>query len=145
MKALIQRVSQAAVAVDGHVIAQIEHGLLVLLGVEAADTAAATTKLAHKVCHYRVFADADGKMNLNVQQAGGSVLVVSQFTLAADTNSGLRPSFTPAAMPDKANPYYEAFVAYCRSLGVYTATGQFGADMQVSLTNDGPVTFLLQS
>jgi D-tyrosyl-tRNA(Tyr) deacylase len=145
MKALIQRVSRAAVSVNGDTIAQIDHGLLVLLGVEASDTAAAVEKLAHKVCHYRVFADADGKMNLNVQQAGGSLLVVSQFTLAADTNSGLRPSFTPAAAPDKANQYYDAFVAYCRARGVNTATGQFAADMQVSLVNNGPVTFLLQS
>jgi D-aminoacyl-tRNA deacylase len=145
MKALIQRVNEAAVRVEGNIIAQIDRGLLVLLGVEAGDDAATTTRLAHKVCHYRVFSDADGKMNLNVQQAGGSVLVVSQFTLAADTNSGLRPSFTPAAVPDKADQHYLAFVAYCRSLGLNTATGQFGADMQVSLTNDGPVTFLLQS
>lgn len=145
MKALIQRVNGAAVRVEGNIIAQIDRGLLVLLGVEAGDDAATTTRLAHKVCHYRVFSDADGKMNLNVQQAGGSVLVVSQFTLAADTNSGLRPSFTPAAVPDKADQHYQAFVAYCRSLGLNTATGQFGADMQVSLTNDGPVTFLLQS
>ncbi|NRQ41055.1 D-tyrosyl-tRNA(Tyr) deacylase [Rheinheimera sp. YQF-2] len=145
MKALIQRVSQAAVTVEGDIIAQIDRGLLVLLGVETADTTAAAQKLAHKVCHYRVFSDADGKMNLNVQQAGGSLLVVSQFTLAADTNSGLRPSFTPAAAPDKAYLYYEAFVAYCRSLGISAATGKFAADMQVSLINDGPVTFLLHS
>ncbi|GAB2906261.1 D-aminoacyl-tRNA deacylase [Rheinheimera gaetbuli] len=145
MKALIQRVSQAAVTVEGNIIAQIDQGLLVLLGVEGSDTEAAVEKLAHKVCHYRVFADDDGKMNLNVQQAGGSLLVVSQFTLAADTHSGLRPSFTPAAAPDKAIQYYNAFVAYCRALGLNTVTGQFAADMQVSLVNNGPVTFLLQS
>ena len=145
MKALIQRVDQASVTVNGAVIGQIEHGLLVLLGVEADDTPADITKLAHKVCHYRVFSDSNGKMNLNVQQAGGSLLVVSQFTLAADTHSGLRPSFTPAAVPDKANQYYETFVAYCRSLGLITATGQFAADLRVSLVNNGPVTFLLQS
>ena len=145
MKALIQRVSSASVSVAGEVVGQIDHGLLVLLGVEATDTVSDIAKLAHKVCHYRVFADANGKMNLNVQQAAGSLLVVSQFTLAADTQSGLRPSFTPAAIPDKANQYYETFVAYCRSLGLTTATGQFAADMQVSLVNNGPVTFLLQS
>ena len=145
MKALIQRVDQASVTVNGTVIGQIEHGLLVLLGGEADDTPADITRLAHKVCHYRVFSDSNGKMNLNVQQAGGSLLVVSQFTLAADPQSGLRPSFTPAAVPDKANQYYETFVAYCRSLGLTTATGQFAADMQVSLVNNGPVTFLLQS
>ena len=145
MKALIQRVNQASVTVAGAVTGQIEQGLLVLLGVEAEDTATDITRLAHKVCHYRVFSDSNGKMNLNVQQAGGSLLVVSQFTLAADTQSGLRPSFTPAAAPDKARQYYDVFVAYCRSLGLNTATGQFAADMQVSLVNDGPVTFLLQS
>ena len=145
MKALIQRVRQASVTVDGRSIAQIEQGLLVLLGVEATDSEADIGKLAHKVCHYRIFADANGKMNLNVQQAGGSILVVSQFTLAADTQSGLRPSFTPAAQPEKALQYYQQFVICCRALGLDTVTGQFGADMQVGLVNDGPVTFLLQS
>ena len=145
MQALIQRVKQASVTVEGHCVAKIEHGLLVLLGVEAKDSAADISKLAHKVCHYRVFADDNGKMNLNVKQAGGSVLVVSQFTLAADTQSGLRPSFTPAAQPDKALQYYQQFVAYCKEQGLNTLTGQFGADMQVGLINDGPVTFLLQN
>lgn len=145
MKALIQRVAQASVSVNGAVIGKIEQGLLVLLGVEADDSPEDITRLAHKVCHYRVFSDSNGKMNLNLQQAGGSLLVVSQFTLAADTQSGLRPSFTPAAAPDKARSYYETFVAHCRSLGLSTAAGQFAADMQVSLVNDGPVTFLLQS
>ena len=101
-------------------------------------------KLADKVLKYRVFSDEAGKMNLNVQQAGGQLLVVSQFTLAADTNSGLRPSFTPAARPEVAEPMYLQFVAYCRAQGLTVATGQFGADMQVSLVNDGPVTFWLQ-
>ena len=145
MKALIQRVNRASVSVDDVIAGQIKHGLLVLLGVEAEDTPADITKLAHKVCHYRVFADSNGKMNLNVQQASGSILVVSQFTLAADTQSGLRPSFTPAASQDKARQYYQQFVVQCQALGLYVATGQFGADMQVSLVNDGPVTFLLQS
>lgn len=145
MKALIQRVKQASVSVDEQCIAQIDKGVLILLGVQAADTEADIRKLAHKVCHYRIFADANGKMNLNVQQAGGSLLVVSQFTLAADTQSGLRPSFTPAAQPDKALQYYQQFVLCCRELGLNTQTGQFGADMQVSLINDGPVTFLLQN
>lgn len=145
MKALIQRVSQAGVTVNNTVVGQIEHGLLVLLAVEAGDTPADITRLVQKVCHYRVFSDSNGKMNLNVQQAGGSLLVVSQFTLAADTKSGLRPSFTPAAEPEKACQYYETFVEHCRALGLTTATGQFGADMQVSLVNNGPVTFLLES
>jgi len=92
-----------------------------------------------------VFADGNGKMNLNVQQAGGALLVVSQFTLAADTNSGLRPSFTPAASPDKALQFYQLFVSHCQALGLTVATGQFAADMQVSLINDGPVTFSLHS
>jgi D-aminoacyl-tRNA deacylase len=145
MKALIQRVRQAAVSVQGDTIAQIDSGILVLLGVEAGDTEADLAKLAHKVCHYRIFSDGNGKMNLNVQQAGGALLVVSQFTLAADTNSGLRPSFTPAAAPEQALHYYQAFVSHCQVLGISVATGRFAADMQVSLVNDGPVTFLLQS
>ncbi|MDX5407443.1 MAG: D-tyrosyl-tRNA(Tyr) deacylase [Chromatiaceae bacterium] len=145
MKALIQRVSSAAVRVDTEIVGEISRGLLVLLGVEAEDSEADMAKLAHKVLHYRVFADANGKMNLNVQQAGGSVLVVSQFTLAADTQSGLRPSFTPAATPDKARAFYQAFIDCCQAQGLSVATGRFGADMQVSLVNDGPVTFLLHS
>jgi D-aminoacyl-tRNA deacylase len=145
MKALIQRVSNAAVTVDGITIAQINAGLLVLLGIEASDTLSDVSKLAHKVCHYRVFCDDNGKMNLNIAQAGGALLVVSQFTLAADTQSGLRPSFTPAAAPAKAEQYYQAFVTQCQLLGLPVATGQFAANMQVSLVNDGPVTFMLQS
>lgn len=145
MKALIQRVSSAAVRVDTEVVGEISRGLLVLLGVEAEDSEADIAKLAHKVLHYRVFADANGKMNLNVQQAGGSLLLVSQFTLAADTQSGLRPSFTPAATPDKARAFYQAFIDHCQAQGLTVATGRFGADMQVSLVNDGPVTFLLHS
>ena len=123
----------------------IGQGILVLLGVEATDQPAVLKKLADKVLKYRLFNDADGKMNLNVQQAGGALLVVSQFTLAADTNSGLRPSFSTAAHPDNALKLYQDFVAYCRSFGIEVATGQFGADMQVALVNNGPVTFLLES
>lgn len=145
MKALIQRVSAAKVAVAGETVGAIDRGLLVLLGVEAGDTPADVQKLAEKVVRYRVFSDENGKMNLNVQQAGGSLLVVSQFTLAADTRSGLRPSFTPAAAPALAQAYYQQFCQACRSLGLQVATGRFAADMQVSLTNDGPVTFLLES
>lgn len=145
MKALIQRVSQAKVEVAGSTVGAIERGLLVLLAVEAGDSEADLRKLAEKVCRYRVFSDDNGKMNLNVQQAGGALLVVSQFTLAADTQSGLRPSFTPAAAPALAEQYYQAFCTYCRELGLKVATGQFAADMQVSLTNDGPVTFMLES
>ncbi|ADN74317.1 D-tyrosyl-tRNA(Tyr) deacylase [Ferrimonas balearica DSM 9799] len=145
MIALIQRVSEARVVVAGETIGAIEGGLLVLLGVERDDDEARLRKLADKVMKYRIFSDADGKMNLNVQQAGGRLLVVSQFTLAADTEKGLRPSFSSAAHPSEAERLYEAFVAYCRSQGMAVETGQFGADMKVSLTNDGPVTFSLRA
>lgn len=145
MIALLQRVRRAAVEVDAQQVGAIGSGLLVLLGVEALDNQTSMQKLADKVLKYRLFNDENGKMNLNVQQAGGAMLVVSQFTLAADTNSGLRPSFTPAALPQQAEPLYLAFVDYCRAQGVVVETGLFGADMQVSLVNDGPVTFWLQS
>lgn len=144
MIALLQRVRRAEVQVDEQVVGSIGPGILVLLGVEANDQPATLKKLADKVLNYRLFNDENGKMNLNVQQVGGKLLVVSQFTLAADTNSGLRPSFTPAALPAVAEPMYQQFVQYCQAQGVDVATGQFGADMQVSLVNDGPVTFWLQ-
>lgn len=144
MIALIQRVSGASVVVDRQTIGAIDKGLLVLLGVEREDTRDKMEKLATKVMSYRVFSDDDGKMNLNLAQVGGSLLVVSQFTLAADTDRGLRPSFSGAGTPDQALVLYEEFVAFCRAKGVNTQTGQFGADMQVSLVNDGPVTFNLQ-
>ncbi len=144
MIALIQRVRRAQVQVADSVVGQIDAGMLVLLGVEAGDSQSELTKLADKVLKYRLFNDENGKMNLNLQQSGGALLVVSQFTLAADTQSGLRPSFTPAARPELAEPLYLAFADYCRAQGVAVATGQFGADMQVGLVNDGPVTFWLQ-
>ncbi|MCU7994403.1 D-aminoacyl-tRNA deacylase [Shewanella glacialipiscicola] len=144
MIALIQRVSGASVVVDRQTIGAIDKGLLVLLGVEREDTRDKMEKLATKVMSYRVFSDDNGKMNLNLAQVGGSLLVVSQFTLAADTDRGLRPSFSGAGTPDHALILYEEFVAFCRAKGVNTQTGQFGADMQVSLVNDGPVTFNLQ-
>ncbi|MEI8612914.1 D-aminoacyl-tRNA deacylase [Shewanella sp. PP-He15 brown] len=144
MIALIQRVSRASVVVDNQTIGVIDKGLLVLLGVEQEDTREKMEKLATKVMSYRVFSDENGKMNLNLEQVGGSLLVVSQFTLAADTGRGLRPSFSGAGTPDQALALYEEFVAFCRAKGVTTETGQFGADMQVSLVNDGPVTFNLQ-
>ncbi|MEN8617964.1 D-aminoacyl-tRNA deacylase [Shewanella baltica] len=144
MIALIQRVSSASVVVDNQTIGAIDKGLLVLLGVEQEDTREKMEKLATKVMSYRVFSDENGKMNLNLEQVGGSLLVVSQFTLAADTGRGLRPSFSGAGTPDQALALYEEFVAFCRAKGVTTETGQFGADMQVSLVNDGPVTFNLQ-
>ena len=145
MIALIQRVSQASVVVDGNVIGEIGAGLLVLLGVEKEDNEQKANRLCEKVLGYRIFSDADGKMNLNVQQAGGSILVVSQFTLAADTQKGMRPSFSRGAPPDDANRLYQYFVERCRNQGVKTETGSFAADMKVALVNDGPVTFWLQA
>lgn len=144
MIALIQRVSRASVMVDNQTLGSIDKGLLVLLGVEREDNREKMEKLATKVMSYRVFSDENGKMNLNLEQVGGSLLIVSQFTLAADTGRGLRPSFSGAGTPDQALTLYEEFVAFCRDKGVTTETGQFGADMQVSLVNDGPVTFNLQ-
>ncbi|MDV7024211.1 D-aminoacyl-tRNA deacylase [Atlantibacter subterranea] len=144
MIALIQRVTRASVAVNGDVTGEIGPGLLVLLGVEKEDTPQKANRLCERVLGYRIFSDENGKMNLNVQQAGGSVLVVSQFTLAADTNSGMRPSFSNGAAPALAEELYEYFVERCRTAGIETQTGRFAADMQVSLVNDGPVTFWLQ-
>ncbi|MCL1143503.1 D-aminoacyl-tRNA deacylase [Shewanella gaetbuli] len=144
MIGLIQRVKQASVTVDQQVIGEIDQGLLVLLGVEREDNLEKMQKLATKISKYRVFSDPQGKMNLSVTDVGGKLLVVSQFTLAADTGRGLRPSFSGAATPEQAKSLYEAFVAYCKDLGIETQTGEFGADMQVSLINDGPVTFNLQ-
>lgn len=144
MIALIQRVSQAAVAVDGSTIGAINSGLLVLLGVEKDDDQQTAKRLCEKVIGYRIFSDPQGKMNLNVQQAGGSLLVVSQFTLAADTKKGMRPSFSGGAEPQAAEQLYQHFVQQCRDHEITTETGQFAADMQVSLVNDGPVTFWLQ-
>jgi|TARA_B110000977_G_scaffold117025_1_gene151185 D-tyrosyl-tRNA(Tyr) deacylase len=143
MKALLQRVSQAKVEVNGKCIGQIDHGILLLLGVDKADDQAKADQLLHKVLHYRFFGDADGKMNNNVQQVAGSVLVVSQFTLVADTKKGLRPGFSSAAAPALGQQMYDYFVAQAQQK-ITVATGQFGADMQVSLTNDGPVTFMLE-
>jgi|TARA_R110001583_G_scaffold78766_1_gene213313 D-tyrosyl-tRNA(Tyr) deacylase len=144
MIALIQRVKRASVSVDNTIVGKIDQGLLVLLGIEREDNIEKMVKLATKVINYRVFSDEDGKMNLNMTQVGGQLLVVSQFTLAADTGKGLRPSFSCAATPEQADRLYLAFVEYCRQQGVMTQTGQFGADMQVELVNDGPVTFNLQ-
>ncbi|MCG3883641.1 D-tyrosyl-tRNA(Tyr) deacylase [Photobacterium leiognathi] len=144
MIALIQRVSEASVTVDGHITGAIGKGLLVLLGVEKGDDEVKAQKLRDKVLGYRVFSDEDGKMNLNVQQAGGSVLVVSQFTLAADTKKGMRPGFSSGAAPTEAERLYEYFVEQCKAKEIQTETGIFAADMQVALNNDGPVTFWLQ-
>lgn len=144
MKALLQRVSSASVTVDGEVIGRIDRGLLVLLGVERGDDPAKAQRLAERVLAYRVFPDAEGRMNRSVTDIDGELLVVSQFTLAADTGGGNRPSFTPAAAPELGRSLYEQFVGYVRTSRGRVETGRFGADMQVALVNDGPVTFLLQ-
>ena len=144
MIALIQRVTQAKVEVGGEVVGQIGKGLLVLLGVEKDDDRAKADKLAEKVLNYRVFSDENDKMNLNVQQVVGEVLVVSQFTLVADTQKGLRPSFSKGATPSLANELYEYFAQKCGEK-VKVECGRFAADMQVSLVNEGPVTFWLQA
>lgn len=143
MIALIQRVKQANVDVNGETVGQIKQGLLILLGVEQGDDAQKAERLCDKVLGYRVFSDQDNKMNLNVRQIGGQVLVVSQFTLAADTKKGTRPSFTKGAAPAKAERLYDYFVELCQGQ-ISTETGIFAANMQVSLVNDGPVTFWLQ-
>lgn len=143
MIALIQRVKHAQVDVADVCVGKIGQGLLVLLGVEKDDDAAKADKLLDKVLAYRVFGDENGKMNRNVAQAGGALLLVSQFTLTANTQSGLRPSFSSGAPPDKARELYDYFCAQSAAR-IETQTGQFAADMQVSLVNDGPVTFWLQ-
>ena len=145
MRGLIQRVRHAQVEVGGKVVGAIDRGLLLLLGVEARDDCASADKLLHKVLHYRVFGDDQGRMNLNVQQAGGGLLVVSQFTLVADTARGLRPSFSRGASPQQAEELYDYFVERARAQLSPVASGVFAADMQVSLLNDGPVTFLLET
>ena len=145
MKALLQRVTQAKVEVGGETVGAIDGGLLIFLGITPSDNEATASKLAQRVAGYRLFSDADDKMNLSLSDIQGGALVVSQFTLAADTNSGRRPSFSTAAPPQQAEPLYQAFVRALQRLDIEVATGEFGADMQVSLTNDGPVTFLLDT
>ncbi|HMW72295.1 MAG TPA: D-aminoacyl-tRNA deacylase [Cellvibrionaceae bacterium] len=144
MRVLIQRVSSASVSVAGSEIGRINQGLLALVGIEPTDTAQTLTKMANKLLAYRVFNDAEGKMNLNVQEVHGGLLLVSQFTLAADTDKGLRPGFSSAAPPAQAELLFNEFVTLVQSRWAATQTGKFGADMQVALINDGPVTFLLQ-
>ncbi|SAK83776.1 D-tyrosyl-tRNA(Tyr) deacylase [Caballeronia catudaia] len=144
MIALIQRVKRADVRVGERVTGAIDAGLLALVCAERGDNEAAADKLLAKMLGYRVFSDTAGKMNLSVQSVDGGLLLVSQFTLAADTNSGLRPSFTPAAPPDEGKRLFEYFVGQARDKHPIVETGEFGAEMQVSLVNDGPVTFWLQ-
>ena len=141
MKAVVTRVSSASVTIDGAVEGAIDKGYLILLGVGPDDTVAVCDKLAEKICNLRVFEDENGKMNLNLEQVGGSMLVISQFTLYADTSSR-RPGFSGAAKPDTASPLYERFMEKCRERGFHVEHGQFGADMKVASVNDGPVTIL---
>jgi len=144
MIALIQRVSEASVTVDKKIIGDIEKGLLVFLAIEPDDNQQKASRLAERVAGYRIFEDEQGKMNLNVKQAQGEILVVSQFTLAADTTRGMRPSFSKAATPDFSNKLYLFFSQKLREQGFKVPTGKFGADMKVRLLNDGPVTFTLK-
>ncbi len=146
MKAVIQRVKKADVSVDGSVIGEIEKGLLVLLGVYEDDTQEDTEILAKKTAALRIFCDENDKMNLSVQDVGGSILVISNFTLCADTKKGNRPSFTPAKAPEEANKEYERFCELLKTFGIEKVEkGSFGADMQVELINDGPVTIVLDT
>ena len=144
MIALLQRVREARVEVAGEVVGAIGPGLLVLLGVEKTDDAAKAQRLAERVAGYRIFSDVEDKMNLSVRDIGGSILVVSQFTLVADTRKGMRPSFSDAAGPELGEQGYLQFVSSLSALGVAVATGRFRADMQVQLINHGPVTFKLR-
>jgi D-tyrosyl-tRNA(Tyr) deacylase len=144
VKGLLQRVSQACVEVEGESVGAIGQGLLVLVAVEPHDTQASADKLLHKLLNYRVFSDEQGKMNLSLKDIGGGLLLVSQFTLAADTRSGMRPGFSTAAPPALAADVFHYLVAAAERAHDTVKTGRFGADMQVSLTNDGPVTFMLQ-
>jgi len=145
MRAVIQRVTKASVTVDDQIVGQIGHGLLVLLGVGAGDQLAQANLLADKIANMRIFADDDGRFNRSVLDVGGAALVVSQFTLYADTRRDRRPSFADAAPPDLAAPLVDAFMAALRDRGISVASGIFGAHMHVSLLNDGPVTITLDS
>ncbi len=144
MLGLVQRVKQASVTVNADITGEIQQGILLLLGIQKNDTEETANKLIDKILAYRIFSDEQNKMNCNVQQIGGGGLVVSQFTLAADTKKGTRPSFSSAASPAQAETLYDYFVAQMRNKHPQVATGIFAADMQVSLINDGPVTFMLE-
>lgn len=146
MKGLIQRVTHADVVVNGTTVGEIGNGILLLLGVEKDDTPEKVNKLLDKVLKYRIFSDDNGKMNLSLTETGGGLLIISQFTLVADTRKGLRPSFSSGASPALGEELYEDFVHKAQAMHAgKVATGQFGADMKVSLLNDGPVTFLLEA
>ena len=145
MIALIQRVSSASVWVEGKEVGAIGHGLLALIGIEKSDTAANASRLQQKLLNYRVFPDEGGRMNCNVREAGGGLLLVSQFTLAANTSKGNRPGFDLAMPPAEAEPFFARFCAEMQALHSPVACGVFGAEMQVRLVNEGPVTFWLQT
>ncbi|MDO5144784.1 MAG: D-aminoacyl-tRNA deacylase [bacterium] len=145
MRCVVQRVTGASVAVDGEVIGRCARGFMVLIGVHADDTERDLRYMAEKVPKLRVFEDDAGKMNLSLKDVGGGMLAISQFTLYGDARGGNRPSFITAARPEKANPMYEQLVEAWRAQGIHVETGRFGADMKVSLVNDGPVTILMDS
>ncbi len=144
MRAVVTRVKEASVVIEGNVTGKIEHGFLILLGIGPEDTEAIADKMAEKICNCRVFEDENGKMNLSLDQVGGSLLVISQFTLYADLKKR-RPGFSHAAKPELAVPLYEKFMENCRARGFAVEHGEFGADMQVHSVNDGPVTLLFDS
>ena len=145
MRAVVQRVTNADVKIDGRENGKIDNGLLVLLGVGNGDTEEDMKYIADKIIKLRIFSDENDKMNLSLEDVGGSMIVISQFTLYGDCSHGRRPYFGNAMEPVSANEMYEKFVAYIREQGIHTETGEFGADMKVSLTNDGPVTIILES
>lgn len=145
MRAVVQRVTNADVKIDGRVSGKIDNGLLVLLGVGNGDTEEDMKYITDKIIKLRIFSDENDKMNLSLEDVGGSMLVISQFTLYGDCSHGRRPYFGNAMEPVSANEMYEKFVAYIKEQGIHTETGEFGADMKVSLTNDGPVTIILES
>ena len=145
MKLVVQRVKKAKVTVEDKIVGEIDEGFLVLLGVKPTDTEKTADYLVKKLCNLRVFKDENDKMNLNIKQVKGSLLIVSQFTLYANCKEGNRPSFTDAAKPDKANELYEYFCNKCRENEIEVQTGEFGANMQVELLNDGPVTIILEN
>ncbi|MDD6188443.1 MAG: D-aminoacyl-tRNA deacylase [Clostridiales bacterium] len=142
MRAVVTRVKSASVEIDGKTVGKTDGGFLVLLGVKTGDTEAEAEKLVSKICQLRVFEDGEGKMNRSLADVGGSLLVISQFTLYADCRKGNRPSFISAARPDTAVPLYELFIKGCRDRGFHVETGEFGANMQVASVNDGPVTII---
>ena len=144
MKILVQKVLEASVSVEGSTVANIKNGYLLFVGVEKGDTSFQADYLAKKIAHLRIFTDENDKMNLSIQDVGGEILAVSQFTLAADVSRGNRPGFETAARPDEAQPLYEYFVTQLKQFGIPVKTGIFQADMKVFLINDGPCTFMLQ-